>query len=283
MTLPVVLIALVLGSPASGAVRQKADRLVQEATVDYNASDFEGALAKLTEAYKLKSDAALLFDIAQCHRALHHWERAEFTYKAYLKEKPEAHDRKKVRALIAKVQAERDREQAAAAQAAKQKAADDAAARAREEEAARQKEAEAAKSQAEAAAPAAPLQAAPAPAAATSAPTVTAEAEPHRRVPVISWVLGGVGAVVLIGGGYFAFADTQITGQNHPTNGSDGTPLNTITYAQFQQSQSDATLADTFFIAGGVLLVTAVVWAFVAPSRSGSKSAPPSTPNGVPF
>jgi tetratricopeptide (TPR) repeat protein len=252
---------------------------VQEATVDYNASDFEAALAKLTEAYKLKSDAALLFDIAQCYRALHQWERAEFTYKAYLKERPEAHDRKKVKALIAKVHVER--EQAAAAEAAKQKAA----------EAARQKE-EADKAQAEVAPPpvAAPVPPAPvaapaepAPAAATSAtPSVMAEAETHRRIPVVTWVLGGVGAAALLGGGYFGFADAQIAGQNHPTTGSDGLPLNTITYAQFQQSQNDAAVADTLFIAGGVLVAVAVIWAFAAPAHRDSKSPPP-TPNGVPF
>lgn len=271
------LIALVLCAPtSSAAVRQKADKLVQEATVDYNASDFDAALRKLTEAYKLKSDPALLFDIAQCYRALHQWERAEFTYKAYLKERPDARDRKKVKALIAKVHAERDQAAAAAAsEVAKQQAA---------EEAARQKEKEEAeKARVEATPPAAPAPVA-APAAATAEPvTVTAEAEPHRRVPVVTWVLGGVGAAALLGGGYFGFADYQIASQNHPTTGSDGQPLNTITYAQFQTSQNDAAIADTLFIGGGVLLVTAVIWAFVAPSHNGAKAAPPPTPNGVPF
>ncbi len=280
----VVLIAMVLCSPSStggtAAVRQKADRLVQEATVDYNASDFEAALGKLTEAYKLKSDAALLFDIAQCYRALHQWERAEFTYKAYLKERPDARDRKKVKALIAKVHAERD--QAAAAEAAKQKAADEAAARQKEQEAAEKSRAEAAPPAV--AAPSPPPTAAPVAATSEPAPsTATAQTETHRRVPLVTWVLGGVGAAALLGGGYFGYADSQITGMNHPTTGSDGLPLNTITYAQFQQSQSDAALADTLFIAGGALLVTAVIWAFVAPAHRGPKSEPPPTPNGVPF
>lgn len=276
-----VLLALLLAAPST-AVRQKADKLVQEATVDYNASDFEGALAKLTEAYKLKSDPALLFDIAQCHRALHHWERAEFTYKAYLKERPDAHDRKKVKALIAKVEWERQQEQVAAADAAKQKAAADA--RAREEAEAREKEAEAAKAQAEAAVQAPAPAPQPAPAAATAEPTVTAQAETHRRVPVISWVLGGVGAAALLGGSYFGYENLQITGENHPTNGADGLPLNTITSAQFQESQRDATVADTLFIGGGVLLAVSVIWALVAPAHGNGKPAKSHpTPNGVPF
>jgi tetratricopeptide (TPR) repeat protein len=272
------LIAVVLCAPAPSAAVRKADKLVQEATVDYNASDFDAALRKLTEAYKLKSDPALLFDIAQCYRALHQWERAEFTYKAYLKERPDARDRKKVKALIAKVHAERD--QAAAAEAAKQQAAAEEAARQKEKE-------EAEKARAEAAPPPAPPAPAPepAPAAATTEPaaTVTAEAAPHRRIPVVTWVLGGVGAAALLGGGYFGFADNQITSQNHPTTGSDGQPLNTITYSQFQSSQNDAAIADTLFIGGGVLLITAVIWAFVAPTHGGAKAAPHPTPNGVPF
>ena len=49
----------------------------------FNLGKFEPALAELEEAYKLKAAPGLLFNIAQCHRQLKHYERAAFFYKAY--------------------------------------------------------------------------------------------------------------------------------------------------------------------------------------------------------
>ncbi|MHB8417727.1 MAG: tetratricopeptide repeat protein [Myxococcales bacterium] len=260
---------LVLGLLLNGTpdARQQADRLVQAATVDYNASDFAAALAKLTEAYKLRPDPALLFDMAQCHRALHHWERAEFTYKAYLTQRSDARDRKKVKALIAKMHEERDREQAEAVAAAK---AQEANARAAEEEA-RAKEAAAppAAPNPPPAAPPPPSQkVSSAPAAATEPPAVRAEAAPHRKIPVASWVLGGVGAAALLGGGWFAYENVSLMGQNHSTTAADGLPAYSISYRQFQTAQSDAAVADICFIAGGVLLLTSVILAVASPSHA---------------
>jgi len=256
--LRLVLVGLLLhGTPDA---RKQADRLVEQATVDYNASDFVAALAKLTEAYKLRPDAALLFDIAQCHRALHHWERAEFTYKAYLKERPDARDRKKVKALIAKMHEERAQEEAEATARANAQAEE---ARAKEEEARAAEAAKAAQPPPPAPAPAP----SPAPAAATEAPAVHAEVAPHRKIPVAAWVLGGIGAAALLGGGYFAYEDVSQMSQNHQTTASDGLPAYSITYDQYQSAQYDAAVADTLFVAGGVLLLTAVIWAVATPGH----------------
>ena len=83
---------------------KEAERLVKQSIVEYNVGDFDAALADVTKAYKLRPAPALLFNIGQCHRALHHWEKAEFFYRGYLREKPDASNREKVEALIEEMQ-----------------------------------------------------------------------------------------------------------------------------------------------------------------------------------
>jgi hypothetical protein len=83
---------------------KEAERLVKQSIVEYNVGDFDAALADVTKAYKLRPAPALLFNIGQCHRALHNWEKAEFFYRGYLREKPDAPNREKVEALIEEMQ-----------------------------------------------------------------------------------------------------------------------------------------------------------------------------------
>jgi tetratricopeptide (TPR) repeat protein len=107
-----VLLTLALGTSPKDA--KEAERLVKQSIVEYNVGDFEAALTDVTKAYKLRPAPALLFNIGQCHRALHHWEKAEFFYRGYLREKPEATNRDKVEALIEEMQEKQKAEAAAA-------------------------------------------------------------------------------------------------------------------------------------------------------------------------
>lgn len=99
MTAHFLAVALLLGAPKSPATRE-AERLAKKSIVEYNVGDFEAALADVTRAYKLDPVPGLLYNLAQCHRALHHWEKAEFFYRGYLREKPEASNRPTVEALV---------------------------------------------------------------------------------------------------------------------------------------------------------------------------------------
>jgi hypothetical protein len=99
---PFLLLSLALGTSAKDA--KEAERLVKQSIVEYNVGDFDAALADVTKAYKLRPVPALLFNIGQCHRALHHWEKAEFFYRGYLREKPDASNRAKVEELIGEMQ-----------------------------------------------------------------------------------------------------------------------------------------------------------------------------------
>ena len=82
----------------------RAQELIKQMMVDYNTGDFQGALDKATIAYRIKPLPALLFNIAQFHKALHQWERAEFFFHRYLNERPDAPNREQVEKLIVEVQ-----------------------------------------------------------------------------------------------------------------------------------------------------------------------------------
>ncbi|HUB08375.1 MAG TPA: tetratricopeptide repeat protein, partial [Myxococcales bacterium] len=100
-----LLLALTFVLAASAAraresVPPKVQALIKEMMTDYNTGDFEGALAKATEAYRLKPLPALLFNMGQFHKELGRWERAEVFFKRYLDERPDAPNRDLVEKLI---------------------------------------------------------------------------------------------------------------------------------------------------------------------------------------
>jgi len=163
--LPVVpaLLALVGLTLAAPDTAVRAEALIHKALAEYDAGQFEAALQDATAAYEASPRPALLYDLGQIHRALDHWARAEFFYKRYLAEAPEAPNRGLVQRLITDVEAKQQAE-----------------ARAREP-------APPATVIVEAAAPAAP-----APAAAVSAPP-----SPPSHKHTLSIALGVTGLVML--------------------------------------------------------------------------------------
>ncbi|MHB1844303.1 MAG: hypothetical protein ACYCWW_05650, partial [Deltaproteobacteria bacterium] len=96
--LPLLLAAVLGASP-----KAEAQALARRSIIEYNAGDFEKALLDAQQAYELEPLAGLLYNLGQCHRALHHWERAEFFYRGYLREKPGAKNRPEVERLIAEM------------------------------------------------------------------------------------------------------------------------------------------------------------------------------------
>jgi hypothetical protein len=83
---------------------REAKELSRHSMIAYDAGKFERAIADATRGFELDPLPAFLFNVAQCHRALHHWEKAEFFYRRYLAHVPEAQNRQTVEALIAAVQ-----------------------------------------------------------------------------------------------------------------------------------------------------------------------------------
>jgi len=118
--LAVSCVALIAAVPASpGQTKSTTDERARQkfstAQRAYKAGDFEFALAAYSEAYELKPHPGFLFNIAQCHRHLGHYERAEFFYRQYLSlASLTSADSKLVRSLISEVEmrrAERERGQ----------------------------------------------------------------------------------------------------------------------------------------------------------------------------
>ena len=94
--MPWALVVVFLGAAPSAApgvaadAERKAQTLARQAIADYKAGEYEKALAETEQAYKLDPRPGLTYNLAQCHRALQHWERAEFFYRDYLEQMPKA-------------------------------------------------------------------------------------------------------------------------------------------------------------------------------------------------
>jgi tetratricopeptide (TPR) repeat protein len=222
---------------AKEPVPPRVQELVKQMMVDYNTGDFQAALDKATEAYRLKSLPALLFNIGQFHKELHHWERAEFFFHRYLNERPDAPNRELVEKLLAEVQ---------------QKEAETAAPAAAPTPAPVIVET----------APPPPKATTPAPAAATSESEASLSAEPKSRSHVLGYSLIG-GAVLLgIGAGLASIPvyDMNQTNQqvNHPASGATA-----LAYSKVQSADSQGSTFQGVAIGVGIaaaLCAGAAVW-----------------------
>jgi tetratricopeptide (TPR) repeat protein len=94
--------------------KASAKALAADADRHYKLGRFEEALAAFEKAYETFPAPGLLFNIAQCHRALGHWERALFFYQGYLRERPDAPNRATVETLIEQTRRSMDEERARA-------------------------------------------------------------------------------------------------------------------------------------------------------------------------
>ncbi|MHB8417628.1 MAG: tetratricopeptide repeat protein [Myxococcales bacterium] len=91
-------------SVAAGGHSREAQMLAHQSIVDYNLGNFTAALDEAERAYRLEQKPALLYNLAQCHRALGHWSKAAFFFRGYLRSRPDAPNRAAVEALIAEMQ-----------------------------------------------------------------------------------------------------------------------------------------------------------------------------------
>jgi tetratricopeptide (TPR) repeat protein len=99
-------------SPKPGATAPKkedpeavARGLFEQAQREYDLGNFQKALEGYSEAYRLVSAPALLFNIGQCHRQLGQYERAAFFYRRYLALEPDSPDAPVVQGLVKQMEA----------------------------------------------------------------------------------------------------------------------------------------------------------------------------------
>ena len=74
------------GDPDSDV--EKAREHLRKAGVHYDLQEFRKALIEFREAYRLKNDPVILFDMGQCNRKMAHYREAIDFYKSYLRKVP---------------------------------------------------------------------------------------------------------------------------------------------------------------------------------------------------
>jgi tetratricopeptide (TPR) repeat protein len=82
------------------AAKAQARSLYEEGTRHYNLNEFPDALTSFKEAYRLYPEPTFLFNIAQCQRQMGRKQEAVLSYRAFLRESPDAPNRGDVEALI---------------------------------------------------------------------------------------------------------------------------------------------------------------------------------------
>ncbi len=233
---------------ALGAGAPEARELAKRSMIEYDAGDFDKALADAQKAYELDPVPALLYNLGQVHRALHHWERAEFFYRGYLRRKPTAPNRSSVRALIAEMEAQQKGETSPAAPILVEAPSRTTSATPAPNTAAQTATTTAV--QAEAGVTHSSLPAAPV--AADTAPP------PARGIPMGAGVGGGVGLAALGVGIAMAVIAGGIAGQD--TAQTKSTAYHTIDQASFNNEVTDAYVANGGIYGGAAAVVAGVLW-----------------------
>jgi tetratricopeptide (TPR) repeat protein len=83
---------------------KRAKAIWRDGAKQYNLGDFEGAIQKFEEAYKVSPLPTILFNLGQAHRQKKNYERAVYYFRTYLREKPDAENRAVVEGLIVELQ-----------------------------------------------------------------------------------------------------------------------------------------------------------------------------------
>jgi tetratricopeptide (TPR) repeat protein len=93
-----------LSGPARGDRSNDARTLFQEANAHFAVGEFAEAAEKFQAAYKLRPDAALLYNAAQAYRLAGNHQKALVLYKNYVQFYPKAPNQEDVRLQITKLQ-----------------------------------------------------------------------------------------------------------------------------------------------------------------------------------
>jgi tetratricopeptide (TPR) repeat protein len=218
---------------ADSAAEMKAH--IKAGQTHYQIGEFEAAIKEFREAYKLKQDPGLLFNIAQCARQLRDYQQAYFHYRQYLTQLPNAANRKEVEALIEQMKRKADEEA--------------------EQKARAQRDSAAASAPAAATAPTA----ASAPAAAVS-PKAPAAIESSHPARIAGYVVLGLG-VAAEGAAFVFHSSAQSAADQFNQKYSAGT-LTPADSKLKSDAQSKGTLATVALAGGAALLITGAVLCF---------------------
>jgi tetratricopeptide (TPR) repeat protein len=252
-----LLAALVVASTPAFAAKpplEQAKALTREATVEYDVGHFDQALELYTKAYEIYPKPALLFDIAQCHRLLGHYERALFFFHGYLREEPDAPNRPLAERLLQETQDKYDAERQAHAES----------------------------TAAEPPAPAAPT---PVPSMVPSSgeaspPSAESSASTAPLSPtfqVVGLVTAGVGVAMLGVGVYEGLNAASLSKKIEQLSAQHGA-WSSQYQNDYNAGKTSATVADVLYVAGGVSVAAGVVLAWLGWPRTTQAAAVAVTP-----
>jgi len=100
----VLLVLLAGGSSRAESANEAARQAFVEGHRAYNLGHWDEAIRGFERSYRLSGDPVLLFNLAQAHRQAGHTREALTTYRAYLRDRPEASNRSQVETRIAELE-----------------------------------------------------------------------------------------------------------------------------------------------------------------------------------
>lgn len=235
-----LLIALLLAASSpdnSAAAREH----FKSAQLHYSLGEFEDAVKDFREAYRLRQEPAILFNIAQGYRQLGKYSDAYFYYRQYLSQKSDAPNRPEVESLVEQMRRRMDEEN--------------------EQKMRTERDPAAVHNSESTLAAAAPLPLAAKPGAAT-APVVKAAPAPSspRALHLAGYAAMGAGA--LAGGAAFVFHSSAQSSADQFNRKYAAGQLTLADTRLRTDAQSKGKLATAALIGGAVLLVTGAVLSF---------------------
>ena len=117
LALVACLLIATLAAPASAEDRAAARQAFSDGSKYYDLHQFTEALEAFKRAYWNYEDPMILYNIAQCHRALKHKPEAIDFYRTYLRKAPDARNREEVQRIIGELDSIIAREKVVAASA----------------------------------------------------------------------------------------------------------------------------------------------------------------------
>ena len=106
-------ISLRTSAETASVNKAKARESYRLASQSYDLGEYHDALSRFKEAYRYYEEPSFLFNIGQCHRQLGERQEAIRFFRTYLVKSPNAPNRVDVEQMIAKLEAEQAREDAA--------------------------------------------------------------------------------------------------------------------------------------------------------------------------
>jgi len=104
MLLGLCALGLPLPLEAQPAAGDQARAHFQRGKAAFELGRFQEALEEYQAAYRISPLPGFLFNLGQCHRNLGQYKKAIFSFKLYLKKKPNAHNREAVELLLSELE-----------------------------------------------------------------------------------------------------------------------------------------------------------------------------------